>query len=50
MDTTSPHEDPIEQVAQLLAAVVASDPADSVEPLTRIAAILEQMLDEGDDF
>lgn len=49
MDTTSHTEDPITRVSELLAAVVQADPADTVEPMTQIAEILEKMLDQGED-
>ncbi|MEX2279409.1 MAG: hypothetical protein WEA76_04910 [Acidimicrobiia bacterium] len=52
MDTTSHtpiSHTAIARVTELLAAVAQADPADTVEPMTEIAEMLEKMLDQGDD-
>lgn len=49
MDTTPGITDPLTRVAELLNALVNTDPAEAVEPMAEIADILEQQLDEGDD-
>ena len=49
MDTTRDVEDPLAEVAELLAAIEGVDPAESIGPMTEIAELLERALDDGDD-